>query len=191
MTARIFHCVKKAFGGYRYPNYDIKKMVHCVCKKQGWGNPVSIHFYTGIPKRNISPEWHNFWRRKLEGMKRERFYRPLFYSGREVASGGSSKKALAGREKGIDVRLALDITRAVSEDTCDVVVIFSQDQDFSEVAKEVRYISNREGRWIKIASAFRVSSEHDNNSGINYTYWIRIDKKMYDECIDPKDCRLV
>ena len=124
-------------------------------------------------------------------MKRERFYRPLFYSGREVASGGSSKKALAGREKGIDVRLALDITRAVSEDTCDVEVIFSQDQDFSEVAKEVRYISNREGRWIKIASAFRVSSEHDNNSGINYTYWIRIDKKMYDECIDPKDYRLV
>ena len=97
---------------------------------------------------------------------------------------------MVGREKGIDVRLALDITRAVSEDTCDVVVIFSQDQDFSEVAKEVRYISKRDGRWVKVASAFPVSSEHDNNSGINYTDWIRIDKKMYDECIDPKNYRL-
>lgn len=101
-----------------------------------------------------------------------------------------SKKVLVGREKGIDVRLALDITRDVSEDTCDVVVIFSQDQDFSGVAKEVRYVSRRDGRWVKVASAFPVSSEHDNNSGINYTDWIRIDKKMYDECIDPKDHRL-
>ncbi len=173
----LFHGVKKAFG-YRYPNYDVKKLSRCVCQEQGWGELVSIHFYTGVPEKNKSPQWHGFWRRKLDEMKKHGvsvFSRPLVY----------------GREKGIDVRLALDVIREVSGDTCNIAVIFSQDQDLSEVAKEVRSIARREKRWIKIASAFPFSTECDNTRGINDTDWIKIDKKTYDECIDPKDYRPV
>ena len=180
----LFYAVKEAFG-YQYPNYDVKKLSRCVCQKQGWGEPVSIHFYTGMPEKNKSPQWHGFWRRKLDEMKNHGvsvFSRRLVYS-------GSSHPEFIGREKGIDVRLALDVIREISEDICNIAVIFSQDQDFSEVAKDVRAIARREKRWIKIASAFPFNPECYNPRGINDTDWIKIDKKMYDECIDPKDYR--
>ena len=167
----FFHSIKEAFN-YRYPNYDIQKLAHSISEKQGWGIPVSIHFYTGVPRKSISPEWHEFWRRKMDRMKEKGIYtfsRSLFYSKTKVNSGKTSKPVLVGREKGIDVRLALDVTREVFEDKCNVAVILSQNQDLSEVAKEVRYIARREKCWIKIASAFPVSETYDNNRGINNT----------------------
>ena len=67
----LFHGVKEAFG-YRYPNYDVRKLSRSVCEKQGWGEPVSIHFYTGVHEKEKSPQWNGFWRRKLDEMKKER-----------------------------------------------------------------------------------------------------------------------
>ena len=187
----LFHSVKEAFG-YRHPNYDVRKLSRCVCQKQGWGEPVSIHFYTGVHRKGKSPQWHGFWRRKLDEMKKDGvsvFSRPLLYSRIVRDSEESPHPEFIGREKGIDVRLALDVIREVSEDICNIAVIFSQDQDLSEVAKDVRSIAGREKRWIKIASAFPFSTECYNTRGIEHTDWIKIDKKMYDECIDPRDYR--
>jgi len=190
----LFHGVKEAFG-YRYPNYDVKKLSRCVCQKQGWGEPVSIHFYTGVPGKHKSPQWHGFWRRKLDEMKKHGvsvFSRSLVYSSKiEHSFKGLSQPEFIGREKGIDIRLALDVIREVSEDICNIAVIFSQDQDFSEVAKDVRSIAEREKRWIKIVSAFPFNSGCENTRGIDKTDWIKIDKNTYDECIDPKDYRPV
>jgi hypothetical protein len=70
-----------------------------------------------------------------------------------------------------------------------VAVIFSQDQDLSEVADEIRKISSREDRWIKIASAFPIGPTSRNRRGINGTDWIKIDRKTYDACIDSRDYR--
>ena len=94
-----------------------------------------------------------------------------------------------GQEKGIDVRIALDIIRATLQNACDVCLVFSQDQDLSEVADEVRIIAREQGRWIKMASAFPVSPTAKNTRGINGTDWIKIDRKTYDACIDPNDYR--
>lgn len=187
----LFHGVKEAFG-YRYPNYDVKKLSRCVFQEQGWEDLVSIHFYTGVPEKNKSPQWHGFWRRKLDEMKKHGvsvFSRTLVYSRIEHSFKGSSQPEFIGREKGIDIRLALDVIREVSEDICNIAVIFSQDQDFSEVAKDVRSIAEREERWIKIVSAFPFNPGCYNTRGINDTDWIKIDKKTYDKCIDPKDYR--
>lgn len=187
----LFHSVKKAFG-YTYPNYNVKKLACEVCEKQGWSNPVSIHFYTGIQSKERSPEWNAFWRRKLDAMKEEGvlvFSRTLFYSRTRIGSGESSEWHWLGREKGVDVRLALDVVKAVYEGSCDVVIIFSQDQDFSEVAKEVRHISKKRDRWIRMVSAFPAGNT-SNNKGIASTDWIEIDRETYDGCIDPKNYRL-
>jgi hypothetical protein len=70
-----------------------------------------------------------------------------------------------------------------------VALVFSQDQDLSEVAAEVRTISMEQSRWIKMASAFPVSPASRNRRGINSTDWIRIDRAAYDACIDPRDYR--
>ena len=44
-------------------------------------------------------------------------------------------------------------------------MIFSQDQDLSEAADEVRLIAREQGRWIKLASAFPFSPTARNTPG--------------------------
>ena len=120
----------------------------------------------------------------------EIFTRPLRYQEQTVKlKDGSTQTVRIGREKGIDVRIALDVVRLALENTYDVGLIFSQDQDLSEVADEVRMISMRQNRWIKIASAYPISQTYENARGINNTQWVKIDKALYDTCIDPTDYR--
>jgi hypothetical protein len=71
----------------------------------------------------------------------------------------------------------------------DVAVIFSQDQDLSEAAAEVREIARSQGRWVKVVSAFPVSPKATVSRGIDRTDWFRIDQALYDSCLDPRDYR--
>ena len=84
------------------------------------------------------------------------------------------------------MRLALDALDAAHRDQFDVALIFSQDQDLSELASLVRLVASFQQRWIKIASAFPDSPVAANRRGINQTDWCRIDKATYDSCIDPR-----
>ena len=86
-------------------------------------------------------------------------------------------------------KIAIDVIRMAHSRDYDVAVIFSQDQDLSEVADEVRIIAKEQNRWIKVASAFPVSPAVGKTRGINKTDWIRIDRAIYDSCIDPRDYR--
>jgi len=119
------------------------------------------------------------------------FSRPLRYRYRRIElPDGAQHTFLAGEEKGIDVRIAIDVIRMAHRAEYDVAVIFSQDQDLSEVAKELRVIAREQGRWLKVASAFPASITARNRRGIESTDWIRIDKTTYDSCLDPRDYRL-
>jgi hypothetical protein len=102
---------------------------------------------------------------------------------------GTAQSVLVGEEKGIDVRIAIDIIRMAHRQECDVALVFSQDQDLSEVAKEIRQIAGEQDRWIKIASAFPLSPTSRNRRGIDKTDWIPIDRATYDSCLDPRDHR--
>jgi uncharacterized LabA/DUF88 family protein len=137
--------------------------------------------------------WHRFWAAKLSRMGRQGikvFRRELRYQNMKIdLPDGRQETTAIPQEKGVDVRIALDVVGKVLEDVCDVALIFSQDQDLTEVADEVRKIARRTGRWIKIASAFPVGPTSRNRRGINNTDWIRIDKKTYDQCVDPRDYR--
>lgn len=118
------------------------------------------------------------------------FSRPLRYRNQTVVlPNGKTTTILVGQEKGVDVRIALDIVRLAREGSYDVALLFSQDQDLSEVADEVRKISSLQKRWIKVASAFPVSPTATNPRGINNTDWIKIDRVTYDACLDPNDYR--
>ena len=89
-------------------------------------------------------------------------------------------------EKGIDVRLALDVVRLAHRDELDVVLLFSQDQDLAEVAREIRTIAQEQNRWLKIASAFPEGPGSRERRGIDRTDWIRIDRATYDACLDRR-----
>jgi uncharacterized LabA/DUF88 family protein len=187
----LFHSAKEAFG-YPFPNYNIRRLAETICRQNNWDLTV-VHFYTGIPDPDIDPNRHHFWVAKLAVMGTRNirtFSRPIRYSNQLVTlPDGSKTTTLVGREKGIDVRLALDVVRDALDDRYDVAVVFSQDQDLTEVADELRKISMRDDRWIKIACAFPLSPTSHNRRGINGTDWITINRAIYGTCIDPNDYR--
>lgn len=187
----LFHAVKAAFG-YRFPNFDPGALAGAVCERQGW-DLEQVRFYTGAPAAADDAFWHHFWNAKGAQMGRAGIHvhiRPLRYRTKRVRlPGGKDHTFRDGDEKGIDVRIAIDIIRLAHHRSYDVAVVFSQDNDLSEVADEIRAISREQVRWIKIASAFPVSVTARSNRGITKTDWIRIDRDTYDRCIDPRDYR--
>lgn len=187
----LFHCAKEAFG-YTYPNYDPVKLTEAVCSRQGW-HPAGVRFYTGIPDSADQPFWNHFWTAKGAQMGREGvvvFTRALRYRNVKVRlPDGQSHTFLTGQEKGIDVRIALDVIRLAHKREYDVGLLFCRDQDLSEVADEIRMISADQSRWIKLASAYPYSPAVRRVTGINNTDWIKIDRAMYDQCLDPRDYR--
>jgi len=187
----LFNAAKEAFG-YPFPNYNVHDLAETVCEAHGW-SLSGVRFYTGIPDPSIDPDRHHFWVAKLAvmGTRGVRpFSRQLRYSNQLVQlPNGGVTTTLVGREKGIDIRLALDVVRGALDKRYDVAVIFSQDQDLSEAADEIRSIARKQRRWIKIACAFPFSPTLRNKRGINGTDWIKIDRTTYDACIDPNDYR--
>jgi predicted AAA+ superfamily ATPase len=102
---------------------------------------------------------------------------------------GSELTFPVGEEKGVDIRIALDVIRMAHRGDYDAAVILSQDQDFTEVADEIRVIAQERGRWIKIVSAYPIGPTTRNRRGINRTDWVPISRAMYDECLDRRDYR--
>ncbi len=184
------HKASKSLWGYRQVNYDPGKLSELVCRNQNW-KLVETRFYSGIPgpihpvskkadKRRV------FWDNKIKSMKSNGvtvYTRELRY----VLENG----VCIEREKGIDVRIAIDAVMSMVYNRCDVALIFSQDQDLNEVAREIRSLSDAVSRWMKVASAFPCDPSavgHNNKistKGIDGTDWCRISRAEYDLCIDP------
>ena len=187
----LFHSAKEAFG-HQYPNYDPLKLAQAVCGQQGW-QLDQVHFYTGVPDLSDNPTWYHFWTKKLAHLRRKGvtvFRRTLRYRNQTVRlPDGSDHTFLVGQEKGVDMRMGLDIVGAAIANVCDVALVFTQDQDFTEVADDVRLIAQSQRRWFRIASAFPYSPTTKNRRGIDRTDWIQIDRATYDACLDPRDYR--
>lgn len=172
----LFHSARVAFG-HSYPNYDPRALASTVCTAQGW-ELSETHFYTGVPSPLKSPRVAQFWDEKLAWIGRtgvQTLSRPLRYQGN------------VAREKGIDVRIALDVIALALDERFDVALVFSQDNDLAEVAVELRRIARLQQRWIKVASAFPVGPTSRNPRGIQRTDWLRIDQATYDSCLDLRD----
>ncbi len=187
----LYRAVKDAFG-YTYPNYEVTKLALEVCQSSGL-MLEQVRFYTGVPEAIDDAFWHGFWAAKMRQMSWNQvhlFSRPLRYRNHRIRlPDGAEHAFLAAEEKGIDVRIALDIIHMANHREYDVALVFSQDQDLSEVADEIRSIAREQDRWIKMASAFPVSPTYNNRRGINSTDWIKFDRALYDRCLDRRDYR--
>ncbi|MGH7151204.1 MAG: NYN domain-containing protein [Planctomycetota bacterium] len=185
----LYHAAREEFG-YTYPNYDPLALARAVCKRQGW-RLEEVRFYTGVPSPRDDPVWCAFWSAKLPVMGRQGvkvFTRPLRRRLAKIRLPGGAAHTLQTREeKGIDVRIAIDVIRI--ERAYEVALLFSQDQDLSEVAREIRAIAREQGRWIKIACAYPRGEGSRKRPGIDLTDWIPIDRATYDACIDRRDYR--
>ena len=187
----LFYVAKEAFG-YSYPNYAPWLLAKAICQKEGF-HLEQTFFYTGIPSKLDNPFWNAFWIKKMAVMGTRGvsvFSRELRYRNRSVQlPDGTETTIPVGEEKGVDIRIALDIVSFAREGVFDVAMVFSQDNDLSEVADEVRKIASSQNRWLKISSAFPISPTSRNTRGINKTDWIKIDRQFYDSCLDANDYR--
>jgi uncharacterized LabA/DUF88 family protein len=187
----LFRHAKDAFGHY-HPNYDPIKLTDAICALKGWQRQ-GVRFYTGVPDAVRDPPWHAYWSNRLLQMRRAGILvttRPIRYRDQVIVHPDGSKKIVTTpQEKGIDVRLALDIVRLAYSNQYDAGLIFSQDQDLSEVAQEVAQVAKTQQRWIKLACAFPAGSLAKSARGIDRTEWIPMDRNFYDSCLDPKDYR--
>jgi uncharacterized LabA/DUF88 family protein len=188
----LFHSAKEAFG-YSFPNFDPKALASGIATAEGW-DLVEIRFYTGVPDFVRDPFWHHFWTAKLANMGRQgikRYSRSLRYHTEKITlANGTVETITTKQEKGIDIRLALDVVRFALDQKYDVALVFSQDQDLSEVADEIKAISLLQNRWIQMVSAFPIGAGTTNKRGIDKTKWIPIDQNTYDSCLDSNDYRL-
>ncbi len=187
----LFRHAKDAFG-HHHPNDDPKKLARTVCLHHGWLHR-GVRFYTGTPSVKWDPKWHGYWTRRLTAIRRAGIVvtsRPLRYRVEKVPlPHGSVQEIPDAREKGIDLRLGLDVVRMARNGELDVVLIFSQDQDLAEIALEVRDIARTAGTWLKVVSAFRHAPHATATRGIDRTDWFRMDRSFYDGCLDPRDYR--
>ena len=187
----LYRHAKSAFG-HHHPNYDPIKLSEAVCAASGWTSH-GVRFYTGTPAAEQSPMWHDYWRNRLRAMSRagiQVFSRPIRYRQQEVRlPDGSTVTNVVGQEKGIDLRIGLDVVRLAYGAELDVAVIFSQDQDLAEVADEIRTIALSTERWLKVVSAFPAGPQATTGRGIDKTDWFRIERAVYDACLDHRDYR--
>lgn len=105
---------------------------------------AGVRYYTGIHDPTRRPKDHAAMARRLEAYRRagvQVFPITLRYD----ADG-------RGREKGVDVRIALDLTRLGTKGLYDVAIIVSEDSDLDEAAKEV-YALRDEERWVAVENA--------------------------------------
>ena len=187
----LFYAAKDAFG-YTYPNYDPLKLASAICRQRGW-QLTTVRFYTGIPDPQDNAQWHHFWIAKLAHMGRlgiQTFSRSLRYRNQTVKlPNGQTHTFLVGQEKGVDIRMALDMVRLAHEGAYEVCVVVSQDQDLTEAVEEIKRIAREAHRWVRVASAFPVSPTTKNRRGIDRTDWIAIDRPLYEACLDARDYR--
>jgi len=187
----LYHCAREAFG-FTYPNYDVMALSRYICKTHDW-ELKQVRFYTGYPSLGDDPYWHNFWEKKLLSITRQgafKYTRQLRYRMKKFKFGsGVEIEQMVGEEKGIDIRIALDLVRLARNGDYDVAVVFSQDQDLSEAVDEVRAISMSQARWIKVVSAYPLGNSSLNKRGINKTEWIKLGRAEYEACIDQTDYR--
>jgi uncharacterized LabA/DUF88 family protein len=187
----LFRHAKDAFGHY-HPNYDPIKLHKAVCEKNGW-IPTLVNFYTGVPDEAHSLMWARYWSNRVLALKRAGVnvttrkirYRTEFIT----LPDGVEHEYEVAQEKGIDVRIALDLVRRARTKEFNVAVLYTQDQDLAEVVQEVKLIAAEQNRWILVACAFPAGPLASTLRGINGAHWFEMEKDFYDACLDPRDFR--
>jgi uncharacterized LabA/DUF88 family protein len=187
----LFHAVKRAFG-YTTPNYDPLRLAQAVAARLADRQLVRVHFYTGVPPQDRSYRWSEFWSAKVRAMKAAGIHvvtRTLRYSPEQIVKAdGSVETAMVAREKGIDLRLALDLLRLARAGAFEAALLFSQDGDLAEVVDEIKDLRVEVRRWLVVDCAYPLPTPAPSQwLGIRGASGVPFDKALYDACIDPAD----
>lgn len=111
----LFAAARDAFG-VRAPSFDVVALSHALAASQGW-EVRGVQFYSGVPSANDKEPLHRACASQLREMRTQGArvtVRPLRRRRKRVRlDDGTTAEFTILEEKGIDVRIALDIVRAV------------------------------------------------------------------------------
>lgn len=172
--SNVRYAAKEAFGD-EIGNHNPLALAKLVCEENGW-QLSGVHYYIGVPDINVTEDGHYAWMKRCSRWRRQGvnvFTRALQHD-----------DAGTPREKGIDVRLALDVMAHHTRGDFDVAIIFSQDQDFSEVVDEVKSAARLRDQWIQVVSAFPHSDQSKNGKGISGTLPVQISGSLFEQALD-------
>ena len=179
--------------GLKYPDFDVAKIADMIAGKIGAERADHVNFYSGMPVARFSPRWFEFWTNKIEAMEEtgiNTFTRPLRYTYETDEQAPNGVKILSTREKGIDLRLALDVMAAARRTNCEKIVIASRDQDFREVVEKIEEMCAFERRDIELWSAYPDGGQGPAHiRGIDGMQNLPISFGDYRTCRDATDYR--
>jgi len=189
----LFKSAKQCFG-YNHPNYDIKRLIEAVVGMAAGRQLSSAHFYVGIPSSLDDPKNSVWWAKKLAAMgrtgvrveTRQLKHRELRIHLEGLIKFDKTVPRLV--EKGIDLKIGLDMVRLARSNAYEVAILFSQDGDLVEAVAEVQAIAAEQHRRIQVECAYPVAAGIDSRP-INRAVPRQITKAIYDGCIDPADYR--
>jgi len=95
----------------------------------------------------------------------------------------------SGQEKGVDVKIAVDIVHLTYEKQFDTALIISQDRDFEPAIRLSKRIAESQNRRIEFESHYIIGQGKSSDRGIPGTIWKPIDKTTFDSCCDANDYR--
>jgi uncharacterized LabA/DUF88 family protein len=209
----LFHDAQREFA-VTHPDFDPLRLANLVCDRRGW-DLRHVRFYTGVPTEQQSRTWSVFWANKGAAMKRlgvevvtrklnpktvsiklydrVRIVLPdgtdypgrLHFDNLDEVPDGVILEAATFTEKGIDVRLAVDLIRFFREGQYDAGLVFSRDKDLAEAVDEVKRLAAFARTAVTVASAF--PSQSGGGSGIPGTLHIPVSQADYDACRDPRN----
>jgi len=163
---------------YTWPSYDVEKLATVLASKTSGRTLSQIRFYTGVPRSDQDAQWHDFWERKLEYLEKQ---------GIEAYRGRINEHQ---QEKGVDVKISVDLIRLTYEKRYEVAIIVSQDRDFEPAIHLAKEIAKDQHRQLVFESHFPIGHGSHSDRGIPGTKWELIDKATYDACLDPRDYRM-
>lgn len=191
--SNLFNSLKRCFG-HRHPNYDIARLAQAVVALEPNRLLVGTSFYIGIPKPLDDADKNAWWSKKLAAMGRTGVSvntRHLKRRELSIKLGGLvffEKTVPRLVEKGIDLKLGLDLVRLARNNAYDAAIVFSQDGDLVEAVEEVHSIATEQNRWIQVECAYPVAGGVDSWP-IRRTMPRQITRALYDLSIDPTDYR--
>lgn len=193
-----------------YLNYDPLALAQWAANQVPRSKLLGVTLYTGIPNGRIDDgeaDLEDFWRAKLSyyGAALPRLFhsytRPLRYNYLRKFVRGRELLLPKGEEKGIDVRLGLDLVLGALQSFYDVGVVFSQDKDLNEATKRIRRLRDTGDipAYLHMECVYAVpdtktiisrrGNQKIDRHGISNARWRALPRDVYLACRDKKDFR--
>jgi uncharacterized LabA/DUF88 family protein len=183
----LLKSAEQAFGCSEHANPTA--LAAAVCAEQGW-RCDGVRFYSGVPDPNRDPVESKLWQDRCDQLRLDGvavYTRRLQYIDRSFQlPDGSWHSNPKIKEKGIDLRIGLDVVEMALQNTFDVAVLFCRDQDLTELLPTVARLAVQQGRTIRLASAYPESTSRMHR-GIDGMQGIPISKVTYEACLDQRD----